>query len=258
MGNSNLGWARLAKNLQENEEVYVPAAKLNGDPLSPSSLVKKSVLGVDRRSIIVDIGGGETQKIASRFCHRNIGVMLINIGDFATETTLLDPLAESVLQYCRLLVPDDFIMSVKVRSLAEIRKFWKQHHQAYSHVILVGHGGQSGITFANGGVATTEEFISAFEAEKCSPKTFISSCCQTEYKSFGGVVSGRQICERFIGPFHSVHGATASQFIQTFLAYRLLEGQDAKVAFKYARSAVVGGSSFRLWRNRALVAGPGK
>ena len=79
-------------------------------------------------------------------------------------------------------------------------------------------------------------------------KNFISLCCNTDYKSFGGEMSRKAICNSFVAPFREVHGAVASQFCQTYLAHHLLEGVRPSVAFARARLAVPGGTSFRLWQ----------
>ena len=248
--------SEMASNLQVGERVFVPVSKLKANIQSPSSFVEKEVLAVEARSVRVDVGGGATELVASSLCHRNIGILLLNVGDLETETTLLDPLGKSILQFARLLVSDDFIHAFKVRSLHEIQLLWGRTHAAYSHVILVGHGSAASIKFANGGWIETDNFMAAFDVPGVVPKTFVSLCCETGYKAFGGAASAHESCERFIGPFHSVHGAIASQFVQTFLAYHLLEGETAKVAFKHARSSVPGSTSFRLWTDRKLVAGP--
>jgi hypothetical protein len=136
---------QVAKNLKSDERVFVPVSKLKANVQAPSSLVAKIVLAVEARSIKIDVGGGATELIASSLCHRNIGVLLLSIGDLETENTLLDPLSKSILQFCRLLVSDDFIHAYKVRSLNEISVLWGKSHRAYSHVILVGHGGVSNL-----------------------------------------------------------------------------------------------------------------
>ncbi|UPH70216.1 hypothetical protein LGT41_0010400 [Abyssibius alkaniclasticus] len=246
----------MAKNLHIDERVFVPVSKIKANVQSPSSFVEKRVLAVEGRSVRVDVGNAETELVASSLCHRNIGVLMLNIGDLETETTLLDPLGKSILQFCRLLVSDDFIHAYKVRSLQEIEVLWGRSHAAYSHVILIGHGSDASIKFANGDWIDTDAFMNVFDVAGVSAKTFISLCCETGYKAFGGAASSHNSCERFIGPFHSVHGAIASQFVQTFLVYHLLEGETATVAFKHARASVPGSTSFRLWKDRKLVAGP--
>ena len=246
----------MAKNLQVGDYVFVPTSKLKSDLQSPSSLVEKQVLAVEGRRIRVDVDENQTELIASSFCHRNIGILLLNIGDLETELTLLDPLGKSILQFCRLLVQDDFVRYYQVRSLNEINTVWSKHHKIFSYVILIGHGSRAEIKFANGGLIKAEDFMKVFDANEVSGKTFISLCCETGYKNFGGTASAYPVCERFIGPYHSVHGAIASQFVQTFLAFHLFKGETPKVAFKHAREYVPGSTSFHLWKNQELLAGP--
>ncbi|MBD8685019.1 hypothetical protein [Pseudomonas sp. CFBP 13719] len=200
--------------------------------------------------------GSISDWIGSSLCHRNIGVLIVTLGDLATEDTLLDPLAKSVLQFCRLLVPDDQVRAYKIRSVNELKAIWGKDHANYSHVIFVGHGSKRGLNFAIDGWATPEVLNEAFRKRGAAPKVFISLCCQTGFQAVGGVLSKMPICSQFIAPFHSVHGAIASQFAQTFLAFHLLQGETTGVAFNHARESTPGSTSFRLWRNGRLKAGP--
>ncbi|QSR47956.1 hypothetical protein [Aeromonas veronii] len=189
--------------------------------------------------------------------HETLGLIIVSIGDFETETALIDPLSKSVLQYARLLLPDDALLSIKLRSLSELKTIWQRDQAAYSHVVIVGHGSKSGIKFGVDGWVSAETFQQeVLRVWGGSKKTIISLCCKTGYKAFGGTLSSFAQCKYFIGPFHSVHGAVASQFCQTFLAHHLLEGKTTVVAFKNARASVPGGTSFRLWENDQLKAGP--
>jgi hypothetical protein len=61
--------------------------------------VKRKVLSQKDRSVVDDIGG-RTVRIASSKAHSSeLGFLALKIEDFATESTLLDPLAKSVLQW---------------------------------------------------------------------------------------------------------------------------------------------------------------
>ena len=245
----------MAKGLQNGERIFVPVEKLQAKLQSPSSFVEREVLDVVKRSVRVDVGSGNTELIASSLCHRNIGILLIVIGDLETENILLDPLGKSILQFCRLLVSDEFIHMFKVRSLNEILQFWRTSHDVYSHIILVCHGNKATIKFANGGLVNVNEFMDVFNLPDATSKSFISLCCETGYKSFGGIASEVAVCERFIAPFQNLHGAIASQFVQTYLTYHLLEGITSKVAFKRAREGVPSSTSFRLWKGGQFIAG---
>jgi hypothetical protein len=163
--------------------------------------------------------------VGAELVHRDVGVLIITIGDYEAETVLLDPLAKSVLQFCRLLVPDDQVKAFKLRSVDEFKFFWSRDQAAYSHVVLIAHGSQNGIKFGVDDWINPTRFEDALKVKGASPKTFISLCCQTGYKSFGGCFSKLSICRGFIAPFHSVHGAVASQFCQTFLTSHFIEGK---------------------------------
>lgn len=221
------------------------------------ALYKTSVVELNGKRVKVRLRNGNLSNfIGSALLHRDVGILVINIGDFETEHTLLDPLAKSVAQFCRLLVPDDQIRSVRVRSLAELTQFWRQNQAAYSHVIWIGHGNETGIKFAVDGWKDSATLVQELRVHGAPKKTYISLCCKTGYQSFGAVMSEAPICRYFIGPFHSVEGAVASQFCQTFLTSHLLNGKTAGVAFRHARESVPGSSSFRLWNSGKLNAGP--
>lgn len=248
----------MTRNLRQGDTVYVPCSKFSELEAYPTAFYQTRVVEIENRSIKVNL----PNQIVSDFfgmslAHPNIGLMIISIGDFETEETLLNPLSKSILQYARLLMPDDTIRHIKLRSLAELKTIWRQDQEAYSHIVFIGHGKPDGIKFGVDGWVSAEtlntEVIRVWGGSK---KTIISLCCKTGYKSFGGAVSSFPQCNYFLGHYHSVHGAVASQFCQTFLAYHLLEGKTVVVAFKKARETVPGSTSFRLWVNNQLKAGP--
>jgi len=97
--------------------VYVPRARLGLAVDEPSAFLRAKIRKVVDRSIVVDLPGGtESKPIASSAAHANVGVTIVRVGDFDTEGTLLDPLAKSLLQFCRLLLPDDMVVLREVRA----------------------------------------------------------------------------------------------------------------------------------------------
>lgn len=248
----------MARNLRQGSSVYVPCSKFTELSNYPKAFYPTNVVEVHNKSIKVNLPNQQISELfGMSIAHENLGIIIVSIGDFETESTLLDPLSKSVLQYVRLLIPDDTLLHIKLRSLSELNTYWKRDQAVYSHVIIIGHGSKSGIKFGVDGWVTAEtlqrEVLRVWGGSK---KTIISLCCKTGYKSFGGKVSSYAQCKYFLGPYHSVHGAVASQFCQTFLAYHLLEGKTTVVAFKNARDSVPGSTSFRLWENNQLRAGP--
>jgi hypothetical protein len=242
----------VAKNLNVGDRVYIPCAHLQGLPEQPSALYRTEVAEVGPRSIRVNLPAGAVSDwIGNGLAHKDVGILIVTIGDYQTELTLLDPLAKSVLQFCRLLVPDDQLRSLKVRSIAEFRRFWGDVQAAFSHVILIAHGRKNGIRFGDDWI-NPDELDNVLRVWGASPKLFISLGCQTGYQEFAGALSRQAICGSAIAPFQSVHGAVASQFCQSFLTSHFIEGKSIGVAFKKARTSVVGGASFRLWKSGGL------
>lgn len=247
----------MATHFAVDDKVFVPASRIPGMEGHPSAFYETRVAEVGVRKVKVHLRAGAISEwIGSGLCQKNVGILIFTIGDLQTETGLLDPLAKSVLQYCRLLVPDDYLRSYKVRSLIELKCIWQKEQAAYSHVVIVGHGSPDGINFSVDGWVKADALDATMRVWGAPKKVFISLCCQTGYKAAGGQLSKMAICSHFIAPFHSVHGAAASQFAQTFLAFHLLEGESIGVAFRHAREYTPGSTSFRLWENGILTAGP--
>ena len=148
----------------------------------PSLFFKTTVKQVEGRSIIFEYGD-KSIKVGSGICHKNIGILILNIGDFQTEATLLDPLAKSVLQYSRLLFDDSYVKHYKVRTLEELKYLWAKEHNVYTHIVMIGHGCKNGFIF-NDKIVSVQELKSIFDApSKLHPKVFISLCCKTGKKS---------------------------------------------------------------------------
>lgn len=243
------------------DTVFVPFTKLGIEGNGPSALHRTTVLATKDRSVQVDLpGGAMSEWIGSSLVSSNVGIAIVRVGDYGSEATLLDPLAKSTLQFARLLLADDYVTVWNIRSREELRELWCSNHGALTHVVLVGHGGPTGLKFGVNGMTTPEDLsrdlVCAEEELNVEPKEFISLACSTGYKAFGAAFSQGPACSAFIAPFHSVHGATASQFVQTYLSYRLLKGSTLKTAFNNARSAVTGIESFRMWRDGKLQGGP--
>lgn len=246
----------MARNLQVGDTIYVPRSKI-GLPQKSSSFYRTKVKEVIKRSVrIVLPGGDETTKIGVSEVRRNIGILLIKAGDFKTEKMLLNPLTKSLLQYFRLLLQDDMVLSKEVRSLREVEIIWKNVGKLYTHFVIVGHGSKNGIKFGLSDLKSASDIAKIFDESDTNVSSFVSLCCDTGYASFGKKLSQSQSCANVIAPFHSVHGAVASQFCQTFFSYHLLEGETQRVAFKHSRDTVPGSTSFRLWQRGEMTAGP--
>ena len=238
----------MAKNLQVGEEVYAPLNRLGVDRTGISAFLRTTVLEVTHRTARVDLlDNGATADIATSALHRNVGVCIFAVGDIDTELSLIEPLRKSVLQYCRLLLPPPSLLLHSIRSMSEMRTFWHRDHALCSHVVLIGHGGDDGLHFAVDGLVAPAVVGALFAEEGAVPKQFLSLCCETGKAAFARPFSNAANCETFIGPYHSVHGAIASQFLQTYFGHHLLDGKTTKVAYNKAQEDVPSGVKFRFW-----------
>jgi hypothetical protein len=240
--------------LQIGEQVFVRRSLLGLEDNDISPFYRTTVKARKDRSVRVDKPDGTlSDKIATSKVAKNFGVLIVRIGDF-NEDGLLDPLAKSILHYCRMLLPGDSVRLIELRTEAELVALWDSFHGMCQQVVLVGHGGASGFLFGNQNIDPSR-LAAIFGAPNPTPKEFISLGCQTGMAPFGKAFSVSPCVSHFIAPFHSVHGCVASLFTQTYLNERLLASCSTKVAFNHARDHLLGAVSFRLWRHGKLAAG---
>ncbi|MEI5671838.1 MULTISPECIES: hypothetical protein [unclassified Nocardioides] len=226
------------------ETVWVSSKHLPGQ--QPFALMERKVLAVMDRSIVVDDRQGGTVKVSTRSAHpRSLGFLVLRVGDLATEPTLLDPLAKSVLQYLRLLISDTEIRMLHVRTQDEVREFMRTHGAAFSHVVLIGHGTSSSL-IALGTQLSGTEVGSMLNAG--DPKVVISLACSTGKTAFARKLSESPACRELVAPFSDAHGAAASLFLQTLLHKHLLMGHEFRTAFRIANDGLEG-THFRHWRS---------
>ena len=243
----------MARELKQNEDVFVPTSILAKQVPSHSAFFRTKILGIERRSARVDVGNSETELVALSKCQRNIGIGIFAIGDLETESILIDPLSKSILQFARLLSSDDYVFQYRLRSVSELASIWEKYHKNFSHVIFIGHGNGNAMKFAVDDWTTPSQLEYAIDLQNVEEKSFINLSCSLGKASFGKTFSKLNACSCFIAPFHSVHGAVASHFTQSFLIYNLLHGETNKVAFRHARYNVAGATSFRMWRHGAMI-----
>lgn len=245
----------MAHKLEIRNTVYVPSLLLPSGDRYPTSLYRTEVLITQDRSAKLRLRNGQPSDwIATSKLLLNAGLAVLSIGDFGTEETLLNPLSKGVLQFSRLLLDDSSVTHLRVRAIGELGAWWKINHDAYSHIVMIGHGSPTSIRFGYGGDRTPGDFVRRVFSEDSTKKTFISLSCETGRASFAREFSKIATCGHFIAPFHSVHGAVASQFFQTYMCWHLLYGKSTMVAFKKAAESVVGTDLFRLWKNGDHIA----
>ena len=244
----------MATNLQIGDTVFIPRSKLDLSVDEQSAFHETTVVAKQNRSIQVNLPGGQVSGwVGTSSAHRNIGFFIAQIGNYNQERSLLRPLADSVHQFFRLLTTDDFAHFIRVRSLTELGHFWAQKHALCSHVIVISHGSTDRISTAIDGNVDAQQLSDTFAVNGCNSKHFVSLACRTGYADFARPFSQSAVCNTLVAPFQTVHGATASQFCQTYFTLHLIDGLSTRVAFKNARGAIPGGTHFRYWHNGTLT-----
>jgi len=236
------------------DRVYVPASVLPDGDRDIFAMRRCEVVAATDRSIKVRLPDGTaSQSIGSSKAHQSLGIALVSIGDFQSEDGLINPLSKSLLQFCRLLLPDDHIANVKIRAIGEFGEWWGIHHAAYTHIILIGHGDKTAIYFGVGGARLPISFDRRLSKHNASPKVFVSLCCETGTAPFAKDFSALPFCRALIAPEKSIHGAVASQYLQTLLSLHLLQGKSVKIAFNNANTLVPGIDRFAMWADGAKL-----
>jgi hypothetical protein len=239
--------------------VYVPTSLLPAPERFNQALVRLTVDGNRKRSVLVTPPGAKAGvTIASARVHSSdLGLLVIRIGDLKSESGVLDPLAKSIWEFFRLLLPDDQIHLLRLRTVHELHDFWTKHHGAYSHIVIVGHGTSDYLPFldAEQGKLSGEAFTSILAGDGVKAKQIVSLACATGRATFAKPLSDSSVCLNLVAPYQPVHAAAASHFCQTYFTRLLLEGRTSKTSFDGAAAAVVGQSHFRLWQDGRIKAG---
>ncbi|KIE86988.1 hypothetical protein SD67_00025 [Acinetobacter pittii] len=237
-----------------NDTVHIPAISVGLDSQYPFAMVSGKVLSKtnSKVNVQIDLNGGFCKDISLSLARKKLGILIIQIGDMETEETLLNPLRKSILQFTRLLLSDDYIRCISIRTLEEFKFFWEKEQALMSHIVLIGHGSANSIRFGGNDIKVKEIKKIMSGTTVGEAKQIISLCCKTGGAWFGKVISGQVFSEIFIGPSGSVHAANASQFYQSYMTYNLLSGYNTEVAYDYARVSNPGVSEFNLWRKTKL------
>lgn len=239
------------KKYNTGDTVYIPAERLTSGADFSHAVVRGTVEKTknEGRSIVARLpDGAASDWLATSIVLPDPSILLIKIGDYETERGLLDPLAKSSIQFLRLLLPDDMIVRHDIRSMSELSMIWNQSGSCHETVILIGHGSKTGVHFGVDGHVNVAKLVKVFEdGVGQAKKRFLSLCCQTGYARFARVFSDSKNCGELIAPFHSIHGAVASQFLQALFVCRLYKGEVGKVSFRHANKWLPSDIRFRRW-----------
>jgi hypothetical protein len=172
------------------------------------------------------------------------------VGDFQTESSLLDPITKSVRHFLRLLIPDDQVSLHYVRSEAEFIDVFQRTSLVFTHYIVVGHGSSAGDQiFSLGHRCSAKALVAAMTSKTAKTHDFLWLCCHSGDAKFARMLSAASFCRNHVGSFGTLNGATASFFTQAFFVHHLLEGCSFRVAFKRAVEALPTTDHFRHWQS---------
>jgi hypothetical protein len=241
------------KNVRSGDRVWVPQSRVKLSRDRPGSLVQCEVVSTVDRTATIRIVNEADQNVAVSLLRYAQSILVVCIGDLCTERGLLDPLTKSALQFLRLLVPDDSVAVKRLRSVRELELIWASEGRLFSWLLLIGHGSPKALTFAVDGAVAADGVVAILEAKPPPiPVSILSLACRTGYRGFAGRLSESTSVSRVIAPYHSVHGAIASQFAQTFFANHLMQGCTARVAYRKSRDGTPDGTRFRMWEKGGM------
>lgn len=247
----------MANDVQIGNQVYVCRSRLPIVNDQTKAFYRSEVMDRQDRSVSIRLPDGtNSEYVATKFVHHRVGVAVLAFGDFDSESTLLDPLAKTVLQYCRLLFgDDDYVRFFKLRTEAELSMICDRRQLApYEHIVILGHGAKEGALCGAVEDIPVARLRKLFEQHDPSPWDFAFLCCYLGRSAFAQEFSSSFVCKSLVAPFNAVHGAVSAQFVQTYLIKLLLEGETTAVAHRHASESTPKRSQFRLWRNGIHVA----
>lgn len=233
------------------DKVYVPVERVAAGSSCPFSVITGTVTAINKRSVTVNCPYGIGPKtIASSAVHSaSLSVCIIRVGDFQTESSLLDPITKSVRHFLRLLIPDDQVSLHYVRTEAEFLDVFHRTSSVFTHYVFVGHGVAAGdLIFSLGQRSSAAALVAAMKQLTTETHDFLWLCCHSGDAKFARIFSTAPFCRNHVGSFRTLNGATASYFTQAFFVHHLLEGCSFRVAFKRAVEALPTTDHFRHWQ----------
>jgi len=210
-------------------------------------------------------GGSPSIELSSRRFRRHSKILLLRIGDWATEQTALNPLAQSLRAQMSLLLPPGEVDVEYIRTLDELAAALRVHgaskrlpdsRQAapWGYAILIGHGRageEPALRFGDTwrSVDAITQAIKGLGPARRSfgNAIFISLCCETGQESFAKAFSDA-LNTTFVGPGAAVHSFEAAATVQWLFLEHFLHGCGWADAFRHTAQATAGfDTQFRFW-----------
>lgn len=198
----------------------------------------------------------ETITFRQHICTKDVGVLIIKIGDLQSEEATLNPLSDSINLFFKLFFPNSSLFTYsQIRTYKEFETIMGVY--TFPYIILIGHSSSAPnsnnstvLKFIDKEISAKELSTTIFDKNgvyQNNNVTIISLVCQTGKSDFAKILSASYKVKSVIAPYQNLHIAIASQFCQTFFLYHFLEGSQLKTAYKKAYNAVPDATSFKLW-----------
>jgi|ERR1035437_136391 hypothetical protein len=238
----------MAKNLTVGTEVYIPLPILGLSFDHPSAFYRTKVLELSKKGgqVNVSLPGGGTKWVSANTVYRTIQFLVIMIGDYKTERSLLRPLANCVTSFLRIMIPGDQLIFEAIRTPDELKYIWEQYAEGTSHFVVIGHGEQDGLLFGEGLKLDAKKLMEIL-VPRGEPKIFLSLCCHTGHEKFAKTISESKAFQAFIGPSEGLHGCIGAQFAQTFFSFLFLSKHLAPFAWQTANDSTPIKPIFKYW-----------
>lgn len=245
----------------ENSRVHIPSRCVGLGPDYPSAMVECRFRGMlGKKGIVDQVPRTRTEfEVDVRLITRKLGFLVVQLGDFDTEVNLLEPLHSAICATTALVLMPEYVWKIRIRSLDEFKHFWDKQAALVSHLILVGNGSKTGLTFGNQNVRATafNQILDGPQNDGQAP-LIVSLCCNSGNGVFGKAVSGSPSCRAFIGPSGPIHVANAALFYQSLVSHSLIDGRSSQIAYQRSRVFTPGVTEFNMWRKTKLVHKPSR
>jgi len=181
------------------------------------------------------------------------GFLLIQLGAIEEDYTL-ETAANAVFWSLQSLFSacDIPVNIERMRTTIELSEYLKQYRSRYSHIILIGHGSEEGISFLDkkdplGGI----ELSGLLGADKSdNPIQIISLCCHSGCEQLSKALSSGLNVNEVIAPKEVFDIRWAVHFITSYFLFLFINELDTENAVKNAAS---NDSKFCIWKKGELV-----
>jgi len=233
------------------DQVCVPCNAVEYQEECPEGILHGEIVDIQGDSFSMSCGGKTIDNIPITNIRNDSTILIITLGDFKSEFSMLDPIAKSILHFGKLLHRDDCIRYFKIRSIVALKDIFKQHIKTHDIIVFNGHGTEEAIEYGLDAsqVLNAAKVIELIPEDYGKKKIIVSLSCKTGSTAFGKAISESDFCKGFVGPSENLQGAIAAQYCQTFLFNYLFSANEIDKSHDLAIQAIPGADIMKLHIN---------